>query len=167
MAEYTDANRQPWQVEITIPAARRVKQLLGVNILQGTESLRQLSEDPLLFCDVLWLLCEEQAKAKQIDSEQFGAALAGDAFESAITAYMEALANFFPSRRREILQGVQQSNQALEEMLAGMTTERIPRLLQTMRAALSGSTSPDSPASSATNQPEPSESLSGQPNNAN
>ncbi|HEX5442603.1 MAG TPA: hypothetical protein VFW87_02185, partial [Pirellulales bacterium] len=49
--------------------------------------------------DVLYVLCKEDADAKQVSDEDFGRALGGDAIQAAAEALVEELIDFFPDER--------------------------------------------------------------------
>ena len=66
--------------------------------------LEQLSTDPILLCDVVYVLCKPEADQQNVTDEQFGQAMAGDAIEHATTALLEELVDFFPLARRRVLQ---------------------------------------------------------------
>ena len=111
MKTFTDSAGRTWTVSLTIEAAKRVKSLLGVNLLEldrpagdlpsvasakeGPPLLTRLGTDVILLCDVIFALVKPQADAAEVTDEQFGAALGGDAILAAQTALYEELVDFF------------------------------------------------------------------------
>ena len=106
MAVFIDNQKREWNLYIDIPIARKIRTVLDVDILDIQEGLTAVSEDPILLCDVLYMLCQEQAESLGVSDEQFGQALVGEAIESACSAFVEALMDFSPPRRRKILQAM-------------------------------------------------------------
>lgn len=158
MARFKDNRGREWVVYIDIPAARRIRKTLDVDILNIDEGLSVLSADPILLCDVLYLLCQTEADSRGVSDEEFGEALIGEALEDACDAFVEALINFSPPRRRKVLQTMQETAITLEKTLVGIAEKKIPEALKQVQQVVSGNELPDSPESSDTNQPEPSES---------
>ena len=154
MAVFIDNQKREWNLYIDIPIARKIRTVLDVDILDIQEGLTAVSEDPILLCDVLYMLCQEQAESLGVSDEQFGQALVGEAIESACSAFVEALMDFSPPRRRKILQAMQTTAVTLEETLAGLAETKIPHALQKIQDVLHGSISQDSVESLDTNQQE-------------
>lgn len=65
--------------------------------------LQRLVSDPILLCDVIYVVCRPQAETAGVSDEDFGRAMAGDAIDAATTAVLEELADFFPGARGEVL----------------------------------------------------------------
>ncbi|MCC7409958.1 MAG: hypothetical protein IT442_17965 [Phycisphaeraceae bacterium] len=103
MKTFTDSAGRTWTIALTIDAAKRVKGLLGVNLLEldagepasGGPLLTRLGTDVILLCDVIYALVKPQADAAGVTDEQFAAALGGDAILAAQTAFYEELVDFF------------------------------------------------------------------------
>ncbi len=104
MKTFRDSENREWQIAMNITAAKRVLDLLKVNLLEpevGTPPLlTRLGTDIILLCDVLYAICKPQADQREISDEQFGQALGGDAIFQATKALMEELTDFFQSLRR-------------------------------------------------------------------
>jgi hypothetical protein len=96
-----------WTVQITVATIKRVQAMVGVNLLDVLDSksrlLEKLSTDPILLCDVLYVICQQQAQSANVSDEQFGEALAGDVIDHATTALLQELADFFPTAKRQVL----------------------------------------------------------------
>ena len=99
MKTFTDNAGRSWTISLTIDAAKRVKSLLGVNLLELEQGdpplLTRLGTDVILLCDVIFALVKPQADAAAVTDEQFGASLGGEAILSAHTAFYEELVDFF------------------------------------------------------------------------
>jgi len=116
MAKFVDADGRPWSVRETVGAIKDVRDEIDVDLadIRG-ETLDRIAEDPVLLVDVLWLLCQEQAKGKEVSAKQFGESLVGDAIDAAAAALVEAICDFFPSRRRTLLRKVTEKTAEVRE----------------------------------------------------
>jgi len=101
MKTFQDNAGRTWTVAINVGAIKRVKGLLGVNLLEIVEGalIEHLVQDPVLLCDVIYAVCKPEADEKSISDEDFGRAMAGDAIEHATTALLDELVGFLPNPR--------------------------------------------------------------------
>jgi len=102
MAKFKDTEGREWLISINVSTIKAVKEKAGVELLDvGSESggLAKLYTDPIMLAGVVYTLCEEQAKNRNLTPEQFGQGLAGDVITNAYEAITEELVNFFPSPR--------------------------------------------------------------------
>lgn len=99
MASFVDSSGRPWSVEITVATVKAVRSALGIDLLGvfGGTLLADLVADPTKVIDVLFVVCEDQARALGIDDLAFGRLFSGPVLEGAVAAFMEALIGFFPS----------------------------------------------------------------------
>jgi len=99
MKTFTDNAGRAWTLVLTIDAAKRVKGLLNVNLLELESGdpplLTRLGTDVILLCDVIFALVKPQADAASVSDEQFAAALGGEVILAAQTAFYEELVDFF------------------------------------------------------------------------
>ena len=102
---FIDNAGRTWTVAINVDAIKRVKSLLSVNLLDAVEGklIEQFITDPILLCDVLYVLCKPEADARAVSDEDFGRAMAGDAIDAGTTCLLEELVDFFPSGKRRLL----------------------------------------------------------------
>jgi len=56
----------------------------------------RLLAEPVALIDVIYVLCEAQAKAAGVSDEGFGEAMAGDVIEAARDAFLAEFVDFFP-----------------------------------------------------------------------
>lgn len=103
MKTFTDNANRSWDVEINVATIKRVRDLApgGVDLLDIVEGklIEKLISDPVLLCDIIYIICKPQADERSVSDEQFGQAMAGDAIEHATTALLEELVSFSPSPR--------------------------------------------------------------------
>ena len=105
MKTFNDNAGRTWTIAINVDAIKRVRATLDIDLLQVVEGklLERLRDDPILLCDVIYVVCKPEADASGITDEQFGQAMAGDAIDHATTALLEDLVGFFRKGRRELL----------------------------------------------------------------
>ena len=113
MRQFTDTKDRVWEVELNVRQMKRVRDILGidlVNVIQAgkdgavaTDTLDRVANDPILLVDILWVLCEGQAKAAGVTDDDFGSSLAGDSISDATRAFLDELVDFFPGARRLFL----------------------------------------------------------------
>ena len=140
MKTFTDNAGRSWNVSVTVDAVKRVRSLLAVDLMEaaGGKLIQQLSDNPVLLCDVIYCVIKPQADEKEITDEDFGKAMAGDAIDQATAAFLEELVNFFPSRKREMLAKVLTKLKNLEAIAAEVVNKRLdsPELEEKMRTEL-------------------------------
>ena len=113
MRQFTDTKDRVWEVELNVRQMKRVRDILGIdlaNVIQAgkdgavaTDTLDRVANDPILLVDILWVLCEGQAKAAGVTDDDFGSSLAGDSIADATRAFLDELVDFFPGARRLFL----------------------------------------------------------------
>ena len=105
MRTFNDNAGRTWVLSVNVDSIRRVKALLGVNLLDavGGDLVERLAADPILLCDVIYVLCKPQADQEKVSDQDFGRSMAGDAIEHATTALLDDLVDFFPGQRRRLL----------------------------------------------------------------
>ncbi|HOD83617.1 MAG TPA: hypothetical protein PKG77_19540 [Phycisphaerae bacterium] len=143
MKTFLDNANRTWTVSITVDSIKRVKGLLGVNLLDavGGDLLEKLVGDPVLLCDVVFALCKQQAEQLSVSDEDFGRSMAGDAIERATTALLEDLVDFFPGQRRKLLAKALDKLRAMENVAFQAAQKRLddPSLEAQVLAAVNGS----------------------------
>jgi len=108
MASFTDSKSKDWNVAISVEDVRQVRAVCGVNLYEAIDGnlFAKLAGDPVALVDVLYVVCKSQADSRGINAEEFGRALAGDSIEKASDALIEAIIDFFPKARREVLRQI-------------------------------------------------------------
>lgn len=105
MRTFNDNAGRTWTLAINVDSIRRVRAQVDVDLLQAVEGklIERLAGDPILLCDVIYVLCKPEADQRGISDEDFGRAIAGDAIDHATTSLLEELVDFFPQSRRGLL----------------------------------------------------------------
>ena len=127
MRTFTDSAGRTWTVALTIDAVKRVKALLGVNLLEleagDPPLLTRLGTDIVLLCDVVFCLVKPQADAQTVSDEQFGQALGGDVILAAQTAFYEELVDFFRKLgRTDVARAAQAQRRMIDATVKGIET---------------------------------------------
>ena len=120
MARFTDNEKREWVVSLDVTTLKRVKQAVDVDLndMLDNRLIERLIADPVLLCDVLYVVCQQQAEASSVDDESFGRALAGDALDHATRALLEACADFtpFPKHRANIRVLIEKTRMAVDRV---------------------------------------------------
>ena len=132
MKTFKDTSGREWTLAITIDAVKRIRDLLKIDLLDlfGGEPplLTRLDTDVILLCDTIFVALKPQADTAGVSSEQFGAALGGDAIIAARDAFMEALSDFFQSLRRpEVVKAISKQTELVTAAVK-LAGERIENL---------------------------------------
>ena len=164
MKTFKDNAGRSWSISVDIATIRRVRKVLGVNLVASdlADILKKILGDPVLLCDILYVVCKPEADKEGISDEDFGRAMAGDAIEHATVAFLEALADFTPNPRdrarvlraiREILGLAERARDIVERKLDLQIAKASAEVLADLEAETSGPRSAASPASSGSAQP--------------
>jgi len=156
MRTFKDNAGRSWTVAVNVDAVKRVRDLLGEDLLDVKQILERLLIDPILLCDVVYCVCKPQADAEEISDEEFARAMAGDVIAEAKRALLEDLVDFFPHPKdRENLKAALAKFDQLAERAKGLIRAKLdgPELSREIEAALSavGDSFGSLPASSGSN----------------
>jgi len=154
MKTFTDTAGRTWTIALTIDAAKRVKGLLDVNLLELESGdpplLTRLGSDVILLCDVIFALVKPQADQQGVTDEQFGAALGGEAILGAQTALYEELVHFFRGLGRNDLAKAVEAQRRMIDLAVSRIETRIDKLdLEAAIESTRGESSTNWPASAA------------------
>lgn len=130
MKQFKDSQDRTWTIDLNVDSIEQVRALTEVNLYAALEGslLEELGSNPKKLVDVVFALCEEQAKAKGVSDREFGKAMRGDAIDAATMALLEDLVDFFPQARRPTLRKIlDKANQVQAKALA-MATEAVDKL---------------------------------------
>jgi len=131
MRSFTDSADRQWQLEITPVEMKRVMDATGVHLGklfgENMTPFADLLEDPILTADVLYHLCGPQVTSRGLTEEQFKRQICGDVREQAEEALVQAVLDFFPSRRRGPMRAFLAK---IEERMQELMTKAETELLQ-------------------------------------
>lgn len=119
---FETSDGQRWNVEVNPVSVDKVKAELGLDLLdiasKEANVFGRLGESPQLLVATLYILCEEQIDKRQTEPEAFGKSFkTGDVLEGATEALINALLNFFPQRKRELLEKMVTASRNMEDRL--------------------------------------------------
>ena len=151
MKPFTDASGRTWELTVIVSAVKRVRDLLGVDLMDvaGGDLLERLADDPVLLVDVLYVLVKPQADAKGVSDEDFGRGMVGGVLDDAASALMKELLDFFPSAQRaralgKMARKLEAQQAAVAEAVAALASMGKPTEAS---ADADGASSGNSPAS--------------------
>ena len=127
MKSFADNAGRTWEVQVNVDTIKRVQGLLDVNILDVVDGdlIERLVADPVLVCDVVYVVCKPEADKQGVSDEEFGRAMAGDAIHNAADALLAEIVDFFPPAKRTILAAALDKMRNLEAVAMGAALERI------------------------------------------
>lgn len=132
MNTFGDCQGTRWTVAITVAAVKRVRGLLGVDLLDimggDPPLLSRLASDYVLICDLLYVICKPQADQAGISDEGFGERMGGEALFNGSIVLMESLADFFLSLNRPETVQALRSGRMLMEAAVAVGAERISQI---------------------------------------
>jgi hypothetical protein len=145
MQSFTDNQGQVWNLSIDIAARKRVKEQTGVDLYKmiDAEEMAKL-DDPEIAAAVIFCLCKEQVDKAGLTADQFFARFTGDVLDEAPKALINAIIDFFPSRRRSVLGAALAKGQEIQDQLATKMVEVIGSLNPPMMSKSSSTNSPES-----------------------
>ena len=130
MQQFTDEQGVQWDVKINAYTAQRVRETCDPQFLFDDDpkqltSLR-LARDPILFCQVLYVLTEKQRKERGVETEEdFCEHLTGDTIDQALEAFIAAWLNFTRKRDREVIAAVVEKTEQMEQKARQAAIEKI------------------------------------------
>ena len=153
MKQFTDNKERSWTLSLNIATAKKVKDAVSFDLLSEDvgEMVGRLAVDPVLLCDVIFILVSDQAARNNITDEDFGESMAGEAIGKATEALLDEIVDFFPPRKRKVLRMALDKMEEAEELLmtraedliSSKTAEEIVE--EVINAAEDGSSSGRSP----------------------
>lgn len=127
-----DKNGQDWPVEITVGSIARIRAVSdGRFDLYRPEKdnlASTLADDLVTFWELLWFICEVEAKTRNVTAEQFGQGMADELLIDAQTKFLREWSDFFrrlakPAQQTVIETAIKANQKALELVRAKLTTE--------------------------------------------
>jgi hypothetical protein len=182
MKTFKDSTGVSWSVTINVAAVKRVRDLIGVDLLKlidpsvpkDEQLLMRLGSDVVLLVDALYaiLLPQLQAADPPLDDIGFGTRLEGEAAGDAVKAFWLELTDFFQKLGRTDMAKAMEGQakvltaamRTFEKKISSIDLDALiaaamNEATQDAKSAISSSGATDSPASSAS-IPDPSLSAS-------
>ncbi len=168
MAKFTDDEGRDWLVRVDVTSIRNVRENcngLDLGSLSNiAETFVRMADDPELLCNVLYVVCEKQATERNITDGDFGHLLLGDVIENATMALEVAITDFFPQKKRLLLQRLREKVDRVQAAGLDLVTEKLEsadleeKILAAMKQNMETAMNENlTQLNSATNSPESSE----------
>jgi hypothetical protein len=111
MASFKDSKKRVWVVEIDVTTIKRIKSVLGVDLLtvadDSGQMLDRLASDAVFLVDLLYVICKDQADKLKVTDEDFGRLFSkGEIIQAAGIALQEAIIDFFPEPRKGLMKAI-------------------------------------------------------------
>ena len=122
MSMFKDKDGREFLLSVNITTVKRVRTLLGVDLLNISEGdpplVMRLGTDPVLLVDVVYALIKPELDAANITDEQFGINLGGEGYPQAEKAFWDELEAFFRGLRRlDLVSVLDKSKVAIRTMV--------------------------------------------------
>jgi hypothetical protein len=115
MSSFRDSAGRLWEVDITIAAVKRVRSLVGIDLLALAEGdpplITRLGTDIALLCDALYAVVKPQADPLGVSDEDFGESLAGETISHAYDAFWESLTDFTRGHNPAVVTAIERQQQ--------------------------------------------------------
>lgn len=169
MKTFKDRHGNEWEIDASLGAFERVRDLAGVDLtdMASTGKCLEQMADPFVLGGVLWVLCQRQAEKRGMTPEQFRDCFNGDTVHEATEALIDEVVFFCRAPMRPALQMAVDKARAADQKMVGAINANLGRIGEAIDRALF-STFTDSVTSSAESSVSihdrgPSDASSGQP----
>ncbi len=153
MHKFTDAKGREWRIELTYGVLDQIKDDLGIDLLDvqnGGAQSQKLGFDLRAFINLLFVVCEDQAKEAAIDDVAFGRSLGGSSLKEAFDAFQAEYVDFFqfsPATQEILTTSLGTAKEAtetltkmaVEEINSEATKAAIQQKLESSRDSMRGS----------------------------
>lgn len=146
MAMFRDDAGREWPIRLDVRLARELRARARYDVFGPPENLAAVIDNPEALVDALWVACESRARDLGVTPEDFAAGLAGDTIDAATAAFMEAVVDFFPQRRRAVMRAVLRQTEAALDMAMAKAQQAVEALTPEATLEAAGSSSSSSPA---------------------
>ena len=170
MASFRDRKGSFWAIEFDGPLIGRIRQRWKEVDFgrRPHDALQALADDPVLFDEVLYAICEREAQSANVSREEFARRVTGQAVDDATEALLEALEDFSPPRQARQVQALRrmsetaaraqqvgadrllaradQLDQMLEQSIQTKIDEALDRVMKTATAPPSMPSPPATPS---------------------
>lgn len=144
MAKFTDAKNREWTIDIDpVLVGDVAAELDGLSLYtildNGMQGLKELLDNQPVFLNAVYILCREQCREQSIDEREFLRGLKGDAMDAMCDAFYQALADFFPKKKRELLTSLMSEAKKMADPLINKASDKAMILLKKQFGKLSAS----------------------------
>lgn len=114
MASFTDEIGREWRVQLHPAKVREIQERFGILLTDlRSDAFNQLSMDPILLVNTLYLICKQQADELGLSDDNFGELMV-PVIDQAVVALEVAICELFPSGRRSLLKSLHEKQEAMQ-----------------------------------------------------
>lgn len=138
---FTDLNGDEWKLRLTVGTLADLRRDAGLDLSRALRSADALAEvlfgDPENLAKALWVLCETQARERNLSPEDFAHRFDGPTIERATEALLAAVADFFPRTRvgQELRENQKKLLEAMDKTLVNGVRERVEKATISLRTS--------------------------------
>ncbi len=157
MQKFNDAEGRDWTIDLNIATARTIRDAMnraerfdGFDFLDYAGILAGVN-DVFFAADLLYLVCEKEATARNMDADAFGRALKGRVLFDATSAFVAEYLDFFPdpataAKMREVVAKTAEARETLATTICEASTAAINEALASAARRLGALSSTASPS---------------------
>ena len=151
--KFKDNSGREWLLSLNGWQLTKLKEALNYDA-RDKDSIIKAGNDPALFCDVLFVLCSDQANEAEVTKKDFLQSIDGDVLEAASLAYIEATIDFFPQRQSQALRKAMERAKEAQAKTMALADQKMDQMIdkaiqQELAGTPIGSESGNVPASPA------------------
>ena len=130
MKTFKDSIGRQWMVQVNIATVKRVRAQLDIDMLD-TATFPTLANDVITLCDVLYVICQDEAVHDGITDAQFAMGFSGAVLREAHRALMEAYTDFFPDPElQKRLRIMDEKNKVVREKALALLEKKTPQVIK-------------------------------------
>lgn len=116
---FEDATGERWEIDVSVQTVIDVRQALEINLgTQAKQVFERCASGDLEFsCNLLFVVCEDQAKERGVSDRDFGKRLKNEILNEALKKFFRGLADFIQGPRGEALTKLLDAAEGLEKRM--------------------------------------------------
>lgn len=115
MASFIDGLGREWRVLLHPAKVREINERFGILLTDlRSDAFNQLSLNPILLVDTLYLICKQQADEMGVSDHAFGELMV-PVIDEAVIALEVAICDLFPSGRRSLLKSLHAKQESMQQ----------------------------------------------------
>lgn len=127
MHKFTDSKGREWSVALDGWQINKLKNDLDF-VAVDFDSIEKARTDYGLLANVLFVLCETEAKSRGVTDEDFGRSLFGKAIEDGRDAYINATIDFFPPSQQPAAKSVLEKLSTIQSRAVTLAGKKVNSL---------------------------------------
>lgn len=154
MRSFKDKHGTEWTVDVDLSLINRVRSATGINLIDLVlgKAGDDVAEDLEKQGQILWAVCEDQARARNASPETFAKGMNGESMEKGFEAIAEGVADFLSPTRRDLARKVMEKGKAVQAAALDLVNQKLDALDPSKLAKALSDGSVNSGASQASTQ---------------